>query len=104
MKILNLLSVVKGIPLEVVCWAFALATLAVIDVSGGSHFTICPLALMGFDWCPGCGLGRSISLLFHGEIEKSIIMHPFGIFAVIVLFFRIFILLKNHVKTYGSRN
>ncbi|MBT1702981.1 DUF2752 domain-containing protein [Chryseosolibacter indicus] len=90
--------------MEGFCWVLALVALAFYDCSSGTHFTICPLAFAGIDWCPGCGLGRSISLLFHGEIKESITMHPLGMFAVIILIFRIFILTKNHFKTYGSRN
>jgi len=32
------------------------------------HLTLCPLALAGFHWCPGCGVGRSMILALHGQV------------------------------------
>lgn len=62
---------------------------------GTHHFTLCPLANMGFDWCPGCGLGRSIALLLHGEVEASLATHWLGIPALLVLMHRVYILIKQ---------
>jgi hypothetical protein len=55
------------------------------------------LANLGFNWCPGCGLGRSLSHLLHGELRQSIQMHWFGIPALLVLLYRIFILSKQEL-------
>jgi len=70
-------------------WAAGLFVLALINPESHSHFTLCPFKNMGIDYCPGCGLGRSISLLFHGEIEASIKTHILGVPAVIILSSRI---------------
>ena len=40
--------------------------------------------LMGFD-CPGCGLQRSVSLLFEGDFIGAFHMYP-AIYAIILLF------------------
>lgn len=40
--------------------------------------------IMGFD-CPGCGLQRSVSLLFHGDFIGAFKMYP-AIYALILLF------------------
>jgi hypothetical protein len=69
-------------------WLIALGVLAAVT-PGNVHFTLCPLANMGLKFCPGCGLGKSITFLFHGEISKAWQAHPLGIFAVIVLSYRI---------------
>jgi hypothetical protein len=90
-------------PLEALIWFFGLITLALISPDAG-HFTICPLSNLGFDFCPGCGLGHSISLLFRGEFAKSFAAHPLGIFAVIILTYRIIHLTKNYLKLYGTSN
>jgi len=74
----------------------------------GSHFTLCPLQLLGFDFCPGCGLGRSCALLLNGQFEDSFYMHPMGIFSIPVIVFRIIQLLRNRFlvdrKSYVMQN
>ncbi|WP_332911961.1 DUF2752 domain-containing protein [Algoriphagus boritolerans] len=40
-----------------------------------SHLSLCPLNQLGFEWCPGCGLGRSMNLLAHGDFQASWSMH-----------------------------
>ena len=82
----------KFIPLinrEAIVWIAALIGLAVFTDPEIQHITLCPLASLGFEHCPGCGLGRSIAYLFQGDIIHSIKMHPLGIVAVIMLLFRI---------------
>lgn len=92
-------------PLEAAIWLAALIGLAFSYPIEENHFTVCPLALAGIENCPGCGLGRSISALLHGEIQLSLQMHWFGIPAFLIICFRIFILLKNFFKThYGKSN
>jgi hypothetical protein len=83
-----------GLSIEAYIWIAGLITLAFLTPDE-SHFTLCPLANMGFEYCPGCGLGKSISFLFHGHIMESFNAHPLGIFAVGVLVFRIFSLCKQ---------
>ncbi|MDQ2658023.1 MAG: DUF2752 domain-containing protein [Bacteroidota bacterium] len=75
--------------------------LAVVD-AGSSHLTICPFSNAGFEFCPGCGLGRSVSHAIHGDFRESIQVHPLGIFAVIVLSFRIANLTKLYIRNYGK--
>ena len=91
----------RRLPLEAVCWLTGLLSLALTDPSG-AHFTLCPLRNAGFGFCPGCGLGRSVSLLFHGELSASVHAHPLGIFAAIVLSLRIINLTKQHLQSYGK--
>ena len=79
---------IKSFPLELVFWIIALVLLATANPHE-HHFSLCPLANLGVDWCPGCGLGRSISALFHGEIRESLNFHWFGLPALMVIFYRI---------------
>jgi Protein of unknown function (DUF2752) len=96
-------SLFKKFPLEALVWLIALVTLALIDPHA-SHYSLCPLKNMGFTFCPGCGLGTSISFLFRGDVHSSFASHPLGIFAVIILSFRIITLIRKYFKTYGPTN
>jgi hypothetical protein len=73
---------------EAIIWLVALILLAASNPSE-HHYTLCPLHNLGWDFCPGCGMGRSISYLFHLQVEKSFLTHPLGIPAVIILLHRI---------------
>lgn len=90
----------KRIPVELLVWVTGLLLLAFMETGG--HFTLCPLKNAGWDFCPGCGLGRSISLLFKGDLTASLEVHPLGIFAVIILSFRILNLTKHYFQNYGK--
>ena len=90
----------KRIPFEALLWFTALLALAFAGTDG--HFTLCPLKNAGLDICPGCGLGKSITLLFRGQVAASFQTHPFGIFAVFILSFRIINLLKQYIQNYGK--
>jgi len=92
-------------PLELIFWGSALAFIFFTTGHGvEAHLTLCPLANLGIDWCPGCGLGHSIGHVFRGEINASFSTHPFGIIALGIILHRIFTLLKTEVKKYGFRN
>lgn len=91
----------KRLPFEALVWLSGLLTLFFLDV-GNNHFTLCPLKNAGLDFCPGCGLGKSISLLFRGQLSQSLDAHPLGIFAVIILSFRIIKLTKQYIENYGQ--
>ncbi|RZK43900.1 MAG: DUF2752 domain-containing protein [Pedobacter sp.] len=77
----------RSLPLELVFWISALVLLATADPHA-HHFSLCPLANIGIEWCPGCGLGRSISALFHGDVQESFTFHWFGIPALLVILYR----------------
>lgn len=78
---------------EAVIWFLALVYLAYFNpYHTGEHFSVCLLHLLGFDWCPGCGLGHSVSFLLHGDLSASWESHWLGLPALIILIHRIFIL------------
>lgn len=79
---------------EAMVWILGLFYLAFINSPDKTHFTICPLANLGIDFCPGCGLGNSISYLVRGEFNSSFHSHPLGIFALIIITFRIILIIK----------
>lgn len=83
--------------LEVAVWVGALVWLAFSTTDfSGHHAEVCPFRSLGWTFCPGCGLGRSIILFFHGRLAESFQMHPLGIPAVIIFVYRIVTLLKKN--------
>jgi len=82
----------KRIPYELYIWIFALIYLA---IPGKHHeINLCLLKHFGL-WCPGCGLGRSISCILHGDIVGSFKYHYLGLFALIVIVLRIITLIRG---------
>jgi hypothetical protein len=96
----ELISIIKKIGaligIEAFIWTCGLFYLIFINSPEAYHFTICPISNLGFDFCPGCGLGNSISFLFQGNLEASFQSHPFGIFAFVIIVTRIISLIKNN--------
>jgi hypothetical protein len=84
--------------LEAFIWLAVLVVFALSPVSSGEHFTVCPLKLAGFEHCPGCGLGRSLILLLHGQVSESFSMHPLAIFALAVITTRIVMVFRNYFQ------
>ncbi|MDN5201319.1 DUF2752 domain-containing protein [Fulvivirgaceae bacterium BMA10] len=98
LAILNLesfLKIRKYLPLEGFIWLIGLICLAFFYPGTNAHFTLCFFHHLGFEFCPGCGLGRSIAYFLHGEISRSLYEHPLGIMAFLVLCFRIIQLFKQ---------
>ena len=80
---------------ELLFWIAALIALAITDPASPSHYTLCPLKLMGITWCPGCGLGHSIAWLLHGDIKNSFHAHWIGIPALVIILYRIVVLARG---------
>ena len=78
----------KAIPLELIIWVTAFILLYNLNLNDEDR-SICPIHGLGFKWCPGCGLGKSIHLLMHGNFSSSFEKHWFGIPVFIVLSYRI---------------
>jgi hypothetical protein len=72
---------------EALFWMAAMIFLSLSN-PGNHHYTLCPLDNMGFHYCPGCGLGRSIGYLFRLDFTNSFLSHPLGIPATILLISR----------------
>jgi hypothetical protein len=73
-----------GDHLELLAWLGGLTFLALMNPYSDSLPSLCLFKRLGLP-CPGCGLGRSISFLLHGDLQRSLQTHPLGIFALIVL-------------------
>jgi hypothetical protein len=81
----------------------AIVALGICNPASDSHFTLCPLKLMGFNWCPGCGMGHAIAYLLHGDIKSSLKAHWLGIPALAAILYRVCNLIylrTSKIKTY----
>lgn len=97
----RLFQSIKLIGLEGFVWISALLYLAFFNDPFKSHFTICPLSNAGFEHCPGCGLGNSVSFLFNGYFSESFDTHLLGIPAIIIIVYHVYSIIKfnrNKVK------
>jgi len=88
---------------ELTVWIIALILLASMNPSTDIHNSFCIFKFLGINFCPGCGLGHSISYLFHGDLKASFSAHPFGIFAVAVILFRIYKLSCLHIFSHFKK-
>ncbi|MHA7128804.1 DUF2752 domain-containing protein [Algoriphagus namhaensis] len=97
------LNRISRVPLELIFWIGSIIAILLINPHSGTHFSLCPLDQLGFDWCPGCGLGRAMNLLARGQFEASWSMHPLAMLAYLVIFSRIWQLIKHlkHTHNYG---
>ncbi|MBN7816735.1 DUF2752 domain-containing protein [Algoriphagus pacificus] len=88
-------------PLELAFWVGSLVAILLLEPHAATHFSLCPLDQLGFTWCPGCGLGRSMNLLARGDFQASWSMHPLAMLAYVVIFTRIWQLIKNLKTTHN---
>jgi len=98
----SLVTFFRTIPLEAMIWTAGLAILAVAGPYLEGRFTVCIPTLMGFDFCPGCGLGTSVAYLLRGDLASSWAAHPLGVPAVLILGGRIASLLVHQSRSIHS--
>ena len=89
---------------ELIFWLTALASLAIFNPADQSHFSLCIFKLAGITWCPGCGMGHSISWLLHGNFQASFKAHWLGLPALGVIFYRIYYLSLLQMSTFRKLN
>ena len=94
----KLIEIMRRIDSEAYIWILGLAVVAFIDPYSDGRFSVCIFKNLGFDFCPGCGLGRSVAYLARGEIAASFYAHPLGVPAVAVLMHRILQLVRNSLR------
>jgi len=91
---------ISSIHPELIIWPGALLFLAFTHPANDEHFTFCVFRLLGFEACPGCGLGHAISYLLHGEFAASWEAHPLGFAAVLILSYRVITLSIKELSKY----
>ena len=75
--------------LELLFWIAAISLLYFLD-TGNPGESVCIFRLVGFDSCPGCGLGHSIHHALHLQLATSVHEHLMGIPAICIIFSRIY--------------
>lgn len=74
---------------EVAAFSIGLLLLAFMDPYTATGPGLCLLENLGFQYCPGDGLGHSISFFFRGELSNAMEANVLGPFAVLILSGRI---------------
>ncbi|CAN5244625.1 hypothetical protein BH23BAC3_BH23BAC3_01010 [soil metagenome] len=72
-----------------------LVLMAFIDPADNKS-TLCLFEFIGINFCPGEGFGRSIALVFRGEILESFQMHPLGLPGITIIAHRIVSIFKRN--------
>jgi len=89
--------VLKRLDLELVFLVASLLSFALSNPEN-EHFNLCIFKWLNFNYCPGCGLGHSITWFFHGDFSKAYESHFFGIPAVFIILHRIIQLVRENFK------
>ena len=87
-------------------WITALLFLYFMDASKESY-SFCFFKLIGFQSCPGCGIGHSIHHVLHFHFQESLNDHILGIPATIIILYYIakpFISTKKLIKQLWTSN
>jgi hypothetical protein len=74
---------------EAVLWLVGLIYLCLINPYQVQSFSLCPFHNLGISFCPGCGLGRSISFFYYGDFINSFKTHPLGIAGFFIILLRV---------------
>lgn len=94
----NIRKIYYHLPIEAFIWMAGLVILAAYHPEEDQHVSLCLFNSLGFKYCPGCGMGRSLAFLIHGDVARSLQLHPLGPFALLVLLYRICQLMYNFIK------
>lgn len=73
---------------EPVAWTTALILLFFMNPSTVSG-SFCIFKLVGFDACPGCGIGHAIHHALHLDFQQSFREHILGIPATIAILYNV---------------
>jgi hypothetical protein len=81
---------------EIIAFTLGLILLALMDPEAFNGSSFCLFEQLGITFCPGDGLGHSISYVFRGDFASALEYNVLGPFAIIILAGRIIqLLFKN---------
>lgn len=66
--------------------------------------SFCPIDWLGFDFCPGCGLGKSVAFAARGEFSASLESHPLGFFAIAIIIGRVGSIFRRNYNLIKEKN
>jgi hypothetical protein len=99
----SIAQLIHKINLEAIVWLGGLLALALMNPDNAQHYSLCIFKNLGLSFCPGCGLGHSISYFLHGDLVHSLQAHPLGVIATIILVSRSISLLRmSFIRTEGA--
>lgn len=96
-------KIAARVKLELIFWCAALAAPLFINPYEKMSLDFCLFHSLGIDFCPGCGLGRALALLYRGDLTASFMTHPLAVFFVFVICFRIMALFNKSVENSNHR-
>lgn len=82
---------------EWVAFSIGIVAMALMNPYIENGPTWCLFERIGIPFCPGHGLGHSIAFVFRCDITNALHANILGPFALVVLFGRIFYLLRQNV-------
>ncbi|MDZ7660273.1 DUF2752 domain-containing protein [Fodinibius sp.] len=88
---------------EIAAFSVGLLLLALMDPKTASGPGLCLLENLGFQYCPGDGLGHSISFIIRGEFDNALEANILGPFALIVLSGRVFYLFSKNYLNHNNK-
>ncbi len=74
---------------EWIFWSATVLLLAATDPTDPPLVELCIWKFVGYDPCPGCGLGHALAYLLKGNLLSAIDAHPLSPFAAGVILLRI---------------
>lgn len=87
---------------EIIAFSVGLLLMALMDPYTTTGPGLCLLENMNFPYCPGDGLGHSISFIFRGDFSNALQSNVLGPFALITLLGRIFYLFSQNYLNYNK--
>jgi hypothetical protein len=85
---------------ELIVWITAIIVLFFLPETPGP--SLCVFKAIGFNRCPGCGIGHSMHDALHFQFSASWNHHPMGILAVLIIFMRIKQLIPNKKNNHAT--
>lgn len=89
---------------EIAAFSLGLLLLALMDPEITSGPGLCLLENTGFAYCPGDGLGHSISYLFRGKFYSAMHSNILGPFAIVIIGGRIGYLIRKNIFNHDKSN
>lgn len=85
---------------EIIVFTTGLLLLAMMNPETANGPGFCILEQLGVSFCPGDGLGHSISYIFRGNFSNALQANILGPFALTILSGRILhLIIKKHYKS-----
>lgn len=101
----HVLRAARRVPFEAWAWSAGLLALALADPTAPGLLDVCGWqwlgvpGLLGWEGCPGCGLGHAVAFLLDGQFAPALEAHLLAPFAVVVLVGRVAVLVGNAFRS-----